>query len=60
MKISAIGLFVTDVAKMVAFYRDIIGLKTEWNGHEPNVEFYSDTIRLIMFPRKEFEKMTSQ
>lgn len=60
MKLSAIGLFVTDIAKMVAFYRDIMGLKTDWNGNEPNVEFYSDTIRLIMFPRKEFEKMTSQ
>lgn len=59
MKLTAIGLFVTDTAKMAAFYRDVIGLKTDWNGIEPNVELISENVSLIMFPRKEFEKMTS-
>ena len=29
---NTIGLFTTDNAKMVAFYRDIFGFHTEWNG----------------------------
>jgi uncharacterized glyoxalase superfamily protein PhnB len=59
MNIEAIGLFVNDMNKMVAFYRDIIGLKTNWNG-EPNADFESGGCRLIMFGRDDFEKMTSQ
>jgi catechol 2,3-dioxygenase-like lactoylglutathione lyase family enzyme len=59
MNIDAIGLFVNDMEKMVKFYRDIIGLKTNWNG-EPNADFESGNCRLIMFGRNDFEKMTAR
>lgn len=45
---------------MVAFYHDIFGFETEWNGVEPNVEMHLDGMRLIMFPRTDFERMTSR
>lgn len=59
LKFDTVGLFVTDMAKMVAFYRDVMNLKTEWNG-EPNAELYSEDMRLIMYSRSDFENMTNQ
>ncbi|KLU60163.1 glyoxalase-like domain protein [Peptococcaceae bacterium CEB3] len=60
LRFDAVGLFVTDMAKMVSFYRDVIGMQTEWNGKEPNAELKADGFRLIMYGRDDFEKMTSQ
>ena len=45
---------------MVAFYRDVFGFKTEWNGMDPNVEMTLGASRIIMFPRVAFEQMTSR
>ncbi len=45
---------------MMAFYRDIWGFETTWDGYEPNVELTYDCMRLIMYPRKEFGQMVSQ
>ena len=55
-----IGLFTTDNARMVAFYHEVFGFSTDWNGQEPNVEMRLGTMRLIMFPRTAFEEMTGQ
>lgn len=57
---NTIGLFTTDNTKMVAFYRDVFGFRTDWNGKDPNVEMTLNGMRLIMFPRKDFELMISQ
>ena len=57
---NTVGLFTTDNVKMVAFYRDIFGFHTEWNGSDPNVEMTLGDSRIIMFPRDAFEQMTSQ
>ena len=60
---NTVGLFTTDNAKIVAFYRNIFGFQTEWNGTdpkvEPNVEMTLGTSRIILFPRNAFEQMTS-
>lgn len=58
LKMTAAGLFVTDMEKMVSFYRDVMGMRTDWNG-SPNAELYSGDMRLIMFGRADFEKMTN-
>jgi len=60
MKFDAVGLFVTDMTAMVSFYRDVIGMYTDWNGKEPNAELTSNGFRLIMYGRADFEKMTSR
>ena len=57
---NTIGLLTTDNAKVVAFYRDVFGFQTDWNGQEPNVEMTLNGIRLILFPRMDFEQMISQ
>ncbi|MPM58054.1 hypothetical protein SDC9_104883 [bioreactor metagenome] len=58
-KMDAVGLFVTDMTKMVAFYRDVMEMKTDWNG-SPDAVLTSGQQRLIMFSRANFEKMTEQ
>ena len=59
MKFDEAGLFVTDMEKMVTFYRDVMGMTTDWNG-AANAELYSGGMRLIMFRSDDFEKMTSR
>jgi catechol 2,3-dioxygenase-like lactoylglutathione lyase family enzyme len=59
MEIDCIGLFVDNMETMVKFYRDIVGLKTKWNG-EPNANFEAGKCRLLMFGRPDFEKMVSK
>jgi len=59
MEIDCIGLFVNNMETMVKFYRDIIGLKTNWNS-ELNADFEAGKCRLIMFSRNNFENMVSK
>lgn len=59
LKINTIGLFVNDMNTMVSFYRDVMGMKTDWEG-TANAELFSDQFRLIMFSRDDFEAMTSR
>lgn len=59
-KFNTIGLFTTDNEKMVAFYRDIMGFTTDWDGVEPNVMMQHGDMWLIMFPRAAFEEMTGR
>ncbi len=59
MKIDAVGLFVNDMERMVAFYRDVVGLKTNWNG-DADAAFEAGGCRLIMYGRRDFENMTAQ
>lgn len=59
MKFNTVGLFVTEMEKMVLFYKNVMGLKTDWNG-TANAELCSGEMRLIMFSRKDFETMTNR
>src|SRR3989337_4528589 len=55
-----IGIFVADLPKMVAFYRDALGLAIDWDGQGPYAEFKHEGIRLSMFERKELPKLLGQ
>jgi len=57
MKMNKIALFVTDLATMVGFYRDVMEMKTDWDGVSKNAEMTSDGIELIFYPRPDFEHM---
>lgn len=59
LKMTATGLFVTDMEKMVSFYRDVMGMDTDWDG-SPNAELSLGDTRLIMYGRSDFEKMVSR
>jgi lactoylglutathione lyase len=43
-----IGLFVRDLAGMLAFYRDVLGVDIDWDGEGPYAEFLHDGIRSAM------------
>ncbi len=58
-KFNTIGLFTVNQPEMVAFYRDVMGFHTDWAG-SANVDMTLDGMRLIMYPRTEFEKMTGR
>lgn len=59
-RFNTIGLFTTNNQKIVDFYVNIFGFKTDWNGQEPNVEMYLDGMRIILFPREAIEEMTQR
>ncbi len=50
-------LFVDDLPRMVAFYRDVLGIDTPWEGDEPYAEFRHEGIRFALFPRSALEDM---
>jgi lactoylglutathione lyase len=53
------GLFVENVEKMVAFYRDILGFETDWDGG-PFASFKVNDGGLFMFDRKQFAEAMKQ
>jgi catechol 2,3-dioxygenase-like lactoylglutathione lyase family enzyme len=52
-KIDMIGIFVTDLPRMVGFYRDVLGFQIEWDGKGPYAEFKNEGVRFSMFMRSE-------
>ncbi len=55
-----IGLFVSDLPKMVAFYRDVLGLEIEWDGNGPYAEFHREGIRFSMYERRLLPELLGQ
>ncbi len=55
-----LGLFVTDLAKMVDFYKDVIGIEIEWNGEGPYAEFQHEGIRFAMYERRMLPELLGQ
>ena len=60
IKLKAVGLFVKDMATMVAFYRDVVGFALEWDGVDPSVIMEHDGLRFLLFGRNDFEELTMQ
>ncbi|MFA5258006.1 MAG: VOC family protein [Opitutales bacterium] len=52
LKFDMVGLFVADIHLMAAFYRDVMGFETAWDGESPYAEFKSEGIRFAMFERR--------
>ena len=57
---NTIGLFTRDNRATVDFYTRTFGFSWDWDGVQPNVELFLGDMRIILFPREDFEKMTSQ
>ena len=47
-----VGLFVSNLSEMVAFYRDVLDLEIDWDGNGPYAEFHHSGIRFSMYERK--------
>ncbi len=52
VRFDMIGLFVQNMKRMVEFYRDVVGLKVEWDGKEPYAEFEHEGIRFAFYERE--------
>ncbi len=55
-----IGIFVKDIARMVGFYRDVLGVEIEWDGQGPYAEFKHAGIRFSMYARAELPRLLGQ
>lgn len=60
IKFDMIGIFVSDLSKMVNFYTNIVGLETDWDGNQPYAEFKHEGIRFSMFERKMLPELLGQ
>lgn len=52
VKFDMIGIFVSDLSKMVDFYKNVIGLEIEWDGNGSYAEFKHEGIRFSMYERR--------
>lgn len=59
-KFNTVGIFTSNNKATVDFYTKAFGFFTEWDGIQPNVEMTLDDMRIILFPRKDFERMVSR
>lgn len=58
MRLDGFGLFVKNMAKMIAFYRDVLGFEITENEDAENVYLIKDGMLFMLYGRKDFEKMT--
>lgn len=59
MRLDGFGLFVEDMAKMIRFYRDVLGFEIKEDENTSNVYLVKDETLFLLYGRKDFEKMTS-
>ena len=60
IRFDMVGLFVADLRKMVEFYRDVLGVESEWDGRGPYAEFKHEGIRFSMFERAQLPGLLGQ
>lgn len=60
MRLDGFGIFVNDMAKMILFYRDVLGFKIKEDENTSNVYLKKDGTLFLLYGRKDFEKMTNQ
>lgn len=60
MKLDGFGLFVEDMEKMVAFYRDLLGFEIKYKKGESNVYLLKDGTVFMLYGRNDFEKMMNR
>ena len=60
MRLDGFGLLVEDMAKMVRFYRDVMGFEIREAEDTSNVYLVKDRTLFLLYGRNDFEKMTSR
>lgn len=58
MRLDGFGLLVNDMAKMIRFYRDVLGFEIREEENTSNVYLVKDGTLFLLYGRKDFEKMT--
>jgi lactoylglutathione lyase len=60
IRLDLIGIYVSDLPRMVAFYRDVLGFETGWDGTGPYAEFKHEGIRFFMYERAQLPGLLGQ
>ena len=60
MRLDGFGLLVDDMAKMIRFYRDVLGFEIKEEENTSNVYLVKDGTLFLLYGRNDFEKMTSR
>ncbi len=60
MRLDGFGLFVEDMAKMIRFYRDVLGFDIKEAEDSSNVYLVKDGTLFLLYGRSDFEKMTGR
>lgn len=60
IKFDMIGLFVSNLKRMVSFYSKVVGVGIDWDGEGPYAEFKHEGIRFAMFERKMLPELLGQ
>lgn len=60
MRLDGFGLLVNDMAKMIRFYRDILGFEIKEGEDTSNVYLVKDGTLFLLYGRKDFENMTGR
>ena len=59
MRLDGFGLLVNDMARMIRFYRDVLGFEIMEKEDTENVYLVKDGTLFLLYGRKDFEKMTN-
>jgi len=51
-RVDMVGVFVSDMRAMVAFYRDVLGIEVDWDGQGPFAECKMEGTRLSFYERR--------
>ena len=60
MRLDGFGLFVDDMAKMIRFYKDVLGFEIKEEENTSNVYLVKDGTLFLLYGRNDFEKMTNR
>ena len=60
MKLDGFGLLVNDMAKMIRFYRDVLGFEIKEAEDTSNVYLIKGGTLFLLYGRKDFETMTNR
>ena len=59
MRLDGFGLQVNDMAKMIRFYRDVLGFEIKESENTSNVYLVKDGTLFLLYGRRDFEKLTN-
>ena len=60
MRLDGFGLFVDDMAKMIRFYKDVLGFEIKEEENTSNVYLVKDGTLFLLYCRTDFEQMTKR
>ena len=60
MRLDGFGILVDDMAKMIRFYRDVLGFEIRESEDANNVYLVKDGTLFLLYRRGDFEKMTGR